>query len=119
MFLKSLNPRCHLKAYQATISTKTPRDAVEPQYTSGVPRRKYLTVLSSQLHIRRPTWRRGHCQNLEARSSCLSGSGTSALLDVIMATFRWTKSRKNGDLYAPASPGGTVMMFGQYTCSEI
>jgi hypothetical protein len=52
-----------------------------------------INLLSSfQPHIRRPTCRKGHCQNLEARSSCLSGSGTSALLEVIMATLRWMKS---------------------------
>ena len=34
----------------------------------------------------------------EARSSCLSGSGTRALFEVIMATLRWTKSRQKGDL---------------------
>jgi hypothetical protein len=30
------------------------------------------------------------------------------LLDVIMATFRWTKSRRKGDLYEPGSLAGTV-----------
>lgn len=45
-------------------------------------------LLSSHPHMRRPTLRIGHCQELEARSSCLSGSGTRALFDVIMATFK-------------------------------
>jgi hypothetical protein len=62
------------------------------------PRRKYFTIESSHPHMRRPTWRIGHCQNCEARSSCLSGSGTSALFDVIMATFKWMKSWRKGDL---------------------
>ena len=65
-------------------------------------------MLSSQPHMRRPTFRIGHCQNWEAKSSCLSGSGTRALLDVIIATFKWMKSWKKGDLYAPASAAGTV-----------
>lgn len=58
--------------------------------------------------MRRPTLRIGHCQNFDARSSCLSGSGTRALFEVIMATFRWMKSLKNGDLYNPGLPGGTT-----------
>src|ERR1700742_2064891 len=100
--------------YHATRRARRPREAVDPQYTKGFPRRKYLTILSSQPHIRNPTLSIGHCQNWDARSSCLSGSGTSALLDVIMATLRWTKSRKNGDLYAFASPGGTITLFCQH-----
>src|ERR1700712_1700785 len=65
-------------------------------------------MLSSHEHIRRPTWRSGHCQNFDARSSCLSGSGTKALLEVIIATLRWTKSFKKGDLYCAALPAGTM-----------
>lgn len=43
--------------------------------------------------------------------SSLSGSGTRALLDVHMATLRWTKSRQKGDLYNLAFPGGTIGTF--------
>jgi hypothetical protein len=65
----------------------------------GIPQIRLRNLLSSfHPHIRRPTWSRGHCQNDEARSSCLSGSGTSALLEVIIATLRWMKSCQNGDL---------------------
>jgi hypothetical protein len=39
--------------------------------------------------------------------SSLSGSGTSALLDVIIATLRCQKSEKKGDLYSLAFPAGT------------
>jgi hypothetical protein len=87
-----------VEEYQAIMAKKKTIEKVEPQYTSGLPSRKYLTMWSSQPHMRRPTFRRGHCQGLEARSSCLSGSGTRALFEVIMATLRWTKSRRKGDL---------------------
>lgn len=39
--------------------------------------------------------------------SSLSGSGTSALLDVIIATFKCQKSEKKGEVYSLASPFGT------------
>ena len=50
----------------------------------------------------------GQSKGFEAITSSLSGSGTSALFDVHIATLRCQKSRKNGELYNLTSPAGTA-----------
>jgi hypothetical protein len=75
----------------------------------GLARGERGLLLSSQEHIRRPTFRSGHCHACEARSSCLSGSGMRALFDVIIATLRWMKSRRKGLLYVLAVLSGTYV----------
>ncbi|KAH3684181.1 hypothetical protein WICPIJ_004824 [Wickerhamomyces pijperi] len=75
-----------------TRKAKTTTATEEVQVVAGEPMRKYFGFSSPQPHNLIPTFKVGHCQASEAKSSCLSGSGTKALLVAIMAKFNWTKS---------------------------
>ena len=47
--------------------------------------------------MRKPTRSSGQSVGKDARMSSLSGSGTRALFEVIIATFRCQKSRRNDE----------------------